>query len=78
MDRNTKNEESKMKTVRVIRLSDKEYTSLWFLDTEGNLHETREDADRCGLRAVVIADIWRPGSFGKWKRSIMSKVNEVL
>ena len=53
----------------------KEYTSVWYLDIEGDLFATKEEAEICGIDQEIIADGFYVGSIEDWKKSILLRIN---
>lgn len=64
-----------MTNEKTIKITVSDNISTWYLDTEGDLFRTRDEAEVCGVATTVLADCWYPGSFDEWKKSILNQLN---
>ena len=52
----------------------KENKTEWFLDVEGDLFETKEEAEICGLDRIIETNGFFVGSIKEWKRYILENL----
>ena len=62
-----------MKTIN-LSSNDNDNVANWYQDQFGDIFETMEEAEICGLSKKIITDAFYVGTMDEWKKSIKERI----